>query len=70
MREETQKALETVLEAAAATGDPNIGEACRVVTRDLLKGGRSAYVPVVIPDVTNNANAAVTWEPKKKPRKR
>ena len=70
MREETKQSLQELVFVARASGDANAMEAARVVERDLLNGGRNTYVPVVIPDVTNNANAAVTWEPKKKPRKR
>ncbi len=68
MKEETESALHLILETAAATGDPNVGEACRVVRRDLLNGGRSSYVPVVQQDVTNPSNASVSF--KKKPKRR
>lgn len=70
MREETKNALEQVLEAAAASGDPNVGEACRVVKRDLLNGGREAVSPPVLfasqeePQPVDSP--AVVWKPKKK----
>lgn len=66
MREETKKALADILAHCEASGDSNIGEACRVVTRDLLNGGRSAYVPVVKTDPKNAEAAEVVFKPKKK----
>lgn len=70
MREETKNALEQVLDAAAASGDPNVGEACRVVKRDLLKGGRAAASPPVLfaseQEPLPVDSPAVVWKPKKK----
>jgi hypothetical protein len=44
MREETRQALVELIVFARATGDPNTGEAARVVERDLLNGGLSQLV--------------------------
>jgi hypothetical protein len=72
MREETKNALEQILEAAAKSGDPNVGEACRVVRRDLLKGGREAVSPPVLfaseQEPLPVDSPAVVWKPKAKKR--
>ena len=72
MREETKRSLEQVLEAAAASGDPNVGEACRVVKRDLLKGGRAAVSPPVLfaseQEPLPVDSPEVVWKPKAKKR--
>ena len=62
MRQETKAALLELIVLARVSGDPNAGEAARVVERDLLCGGQSTQVQQ--PD-----RPPVVWVKKPKARK-
>ena len=62
MRQETKAALLDLIVLARVSGDPNAGEAARVVERDLLCGGQSTQVQQPAPP-------PVVWVKKPKARK-
>ncbi len=69
MRPETKRCLEQMVIYCNASNDPAAVENARVVSRDLLNGGRAAYIPVNAVDPSPapvDESPQVKWKPKRK----
>ncbi len=69
MRPETKRCLEQMVIYCNASNDPAAVENARVVSRDLLNGGRAAYIPVNAVDPSPapvDESPQIKWKPKRK----